>query len=330
MNMSQKWDYIIVGAGMSGAVCASRLASDGASVLVIDKARGSGGRLASKRLGGEGLPGSYDLGAQSFECSTARFKDFLGSLDSVRFIADRPVRLAVGEGRNSAVTRSLLNKVEVSFSTRVNSARQVQNGDGADWNLICERGGEEVSYRAQHLILATPPIQAADILGSEHCLFESLSAVEHEAQWVMMLASEENFERSSNIASDVLESVSADSLKRSAASEGGAIVWVLHATEEWTRDNLDLEKQSVAEQMLQAFNQSCGSKLDLGDASILTHHVHRWLYARPKLNSRIDAAFYKDSSGLMLCGDYFNNGSEYGVESAFLSASLLCDQLFCD
>ena len=41
----------IIGAGLSGLVCARSLADDGLRVQVFDKARGPGGRLSTRRAG---------------------------------------------------------------------------------------------------------------------------------------------------------------------------------------------------------------------------------------------------------------------------------------
>lgn len=43
-------EALIIGAGMAGLCCATRLVNSGHEVLVVDKARGSGGRLSSKSL----------------------------------------------------------------------------------------------------------------------------------------------------------------------------------------------------------------------------------------------------------------------------------------
>ena len=50
---------VVVGAGMAGLACARDLTAAGLDVLVVEKARGAGGRLSTRR--GEGA--SLDLGA---------------------------------------------------------------------------------------------------------------------------------------------------------------------------------------------------------------------------------------------------------------------------
>jgi renalase len=59
----------IVGAGIAGLSCALRLQQDGCNVAVLDKGRGAGGRMSTRRIampGGEGAGGevAFDHGAQ--------------------------------------------------------------------------------------------------------------------------------------------------------------------------------------------------------------------------------------------------------------------------
>ena len=44
------WDIAVIGAGISGLVCARRLQQAGHRVVVLDKSRGVGGRVATRRL----------------------------------------------------------------------------------------------------------------------------------------------------------------------------------------------------------------------------------------------------------------------------------------
>ena len=66
-------DIIIVGAGISGLLCATELKRAGLSVLLFDKGRGFGGRMACRRIDG----GRFDHGAQYFTVRDARFQAYV-------------------------------------------------------------------------------------------------------------------------------------------------------------------------------------------------------------------------------------------------------------
>lgn len=69
----QDSDVLIVGAGISGLLCATELQKTGRSVRVLDKGRGLGGRMATRRMADARL----DHGAQFFTVRDARFQAYV-------------------------------------------------------------------------------------------------------------------------------------------------------------------------------------------------------------------------------------------------------------
>jgi len=61
---------VIVGAGMAGLTTASLRQRAGHEVVVLDKSRAVGGRMASKRID----HARFDIGAQHFSARTSRFQ----------------------------------------------------------------------------------------------------------------------------------------------------------------------------------------------------------------------------------------------------------------
>lgn len=73
-------DITIIGAGMAGLACARRLARAGHTPLVLDKGRGIGGRMATRRATLAEGEVSFDHGAQYL---TARAPDFAADLHNL-------------------------------------------------------------------------------------------------------------------------------------------------------------------------------------------------------------------------------------------------------
>lgn len=142
-------DVIVVGAGLSGLLAARLLQETGLAVVVLDKGRGVGGRLATRRLG----EGRADHGAQFF---TVRDPDFArlvetwragdlvfewsrgwsnGSLDDAP--ADGHPRYAVAGGFTS-LPKTLSKVLELHLATEI-AAVELRDGlwqattDGATW-----------------------------------------------------------------------------------------------------------------------------------------------------------------------------------------------------
>jgi hypothetical protein len=68
-------DVVVVGAGIAGLCAAERLVAAGLRVVVLDKSRGSGGRMATRRIGAA----VCDHGAQFFTVRGADFADLVAA-----------------------------------------------------------------------------------------------------------------------------------------------------------------------------------------------------------------------------------------------------------
>ena len=68
-------NIVVIGAGLSGLVAAQSLQAQGHKVLVVDKGRSVGGRLATRRIG----TATLDHGAQFF---TVRSDEFAKHVDA--------------------------------------------------------------------------------------------------------------------------------------------------------------------------------------------------------------------------------------------------------
>ena len=66
-------DVVIIGAGIAGLSAARVLRAEGRSVRVVDKGRGVGGRMASRRIG----DARFDHGAQFFTVRSAAFAELV-------------------------------------------------------------------------------------------------------------------------------------------------------------------------------------------------------------------------------------------------------------
>jgi renalase len=78
-SMDIPYDYVVIGAGLAG-ITASRLLKDkGKNFVVLEKSRGLGGRMATRRFATheEGTEQAVDTGAQYFTVSNPIFKNML-------------------------------------------------------------------------------------------------------------------------------------------------------------------------------------------------------------------------------------------------------------
>ena len=76
----------MIGAGISGMTCASRLQANGLEVVVFDKSRGPGGRITTRRRDS----GRFDHGAQYFTARDERFLRHVRSWQAQGVVASWP------------------------------------------------------------------------------------------------------------------------------------------------------------------------------------------------------------------------------------------------
>ncbi len=168
MSENQK-SCIIVGAGISGLLVANTLTLEGWTVTVLDKGRGVGGRMATRRVG----EGNFDHGAQFFTVRSERFaglvEGWLGAgvaAEWTRGFADADDRPNVdghpryrgAEGMTS-IPKYISRGLDVRTGER---ALRVDDGDEG-WVVVCESG---MQVAGDALVLWAPVTQALDLTSS--------------------------------------------------------------------------------------------------------------------------------------------------------------------
>ena len=160
-------DILIIGAGVAGLTAAAELTALGKRVLVLDKGRSVGGRLATRRVG----EGAADTGAQFFTTRTPEFEAQVqawiaeglvfewsrgwsdGSLSTVHL--GHP-RYAVKGGMNQLAKR-MAQGVTVRLLQVITAIRRVPSG----WQVELANGD---THSAPALLVTAPVPQALALL----------------------------------------------------------------------------------------------------------------------------------------------------------------------
>lgn len=170
------WDVAVIGAGLSGLVCARRLKVAGYQVCVLDKSRGLGGRMATRRITG---PVRVDHGARYWQPKTKVMDALTQELLTAKVLEPWPV--SAYELRNggqlvaledvgtvyaapkgmSAIARHLAHDFHPDDSLlnhyKATSLERYDQG----WRIGCE---ENKIVMAKKVAIAIPAPQAADLL----------------------------------------------------------------------------------------------------------------------------------------------------------------------
>lgn len=335
---SPEYDYLVIGAGVAGLWLAKRLNDEGLKVIVLEKARGSGGRLSSKRLmaeaGSDPVHIGIDLGCNDFEIQDlalkAKFEQAAGAS-----ILEHGQKL-MGQPRNSALTRSLLGDVEARFASRVLSITKTEES----WDVEIEAGEELGHIQAGSVLISAPPKQAADLLPSSGLCAEladlktKLSGLEMLPQWVAVLVidgatdsvAEHTDWQQTLLSDDDISVVSLENRKPNRNYPEGVEAIVIHASPEWSAARIDEDRQSILSAMRDKLANARGGQLHS-----VAEHIHRWLYSLPPKAGQCQAVCSGENSyfgeGLGLCGDYWGPDELQGVERALVSAEDLAEKI---
>ncbi|MGP9819831.1 NAD(P)/FAD-dependent oxidoreductase [Salinarimonas sp. NSM] len=301
----------VIGAGLAGGIVARDLAAAGRRVHIVEKSRGAGGRMATRRTP-EGL--SFDHGAQFFR---AHGPDF-----GAEIAAWAARGLAAPWGADGRFVGAPAMNVPVKalvagLPLAVGSAVGAITGAPGRWELTLADGGRLGPVAA--VLVTAPAPQAATLLAPvAPALAEAAGGVRYAPCLALMLA----------YPPDAL----ADAPVPAQRPDHGAIAWmaeeaskpgratgaprriVVHATPAWSRAHLEETPEAIAQALLAE-----AAPLLAASAAPLHAVAHRWRYAL--VEEPVGRACLWDAeSGLGAAGDWCLGGR---VEAAYDSGRAL-------
>lgn len=331
---------VIVGAGVSGLACAQALAAAGRSVAVLERARGVGGRCATRRV--EGQP--VDFGVTFLHGRDPAFLAALAEVPARRL--DGWPRATSGAGRPCQPAAFSPGERRLAFAEG-NSAFPKHLAAGIDVRLRADVAGIEAAGPAVRLRLAEgAPIEAAEVvlaLAAEqaHALLGTFPAAPIEIQSARGLLSLSRsqpcltlmaaYPRSAPAPawdalypddSRILQHLSHDSSKRAHA---GMLAMVYQASAPWSAAHLEDPDWPTA--VLREAERLLGpwaARPAVADA-------HRWSHARNDRSAELAGPMLLALPGgarLGICGDRFAPGA--GLEAAWKSGRAMAARLLSE
>ncbi|MDX2230422.1 MAG: FAD-dependent oxidoreductase [Leptolyngbyaceae cyanobacterium bins.349] len=350
-------DVVIVGAGVAGLTCAQVLHQAGYNVTILEKSRGVGGRLATRRLEG----GRVDHGTCYLSPRGGLFQEWLQTLverdivqiwtDCVHEVtadgrvcepAERSPRYVAADGM-SAIAKSLIPGLNIHFNQRV---VRLEHSSEQIWHLTTEASSSEAAsdavgsaqLSARAVVVAIPAPQALDLLaplqnseqpseffaqlqqvGFNPCIAVMAGYTEEQlAQW------QAQYPQVKAIAVNHpdLAWIGLDSSKRRVASYP---VFVLHSTAAFAQHHLDTaDLTPVGRSLL----QSAAELLLPGLAHPTWMQVHRWRYAFPGQPLPLSCLVANMPAPLVCAGDWCGGRRvESALQSGLEAACRLNQQL---
>ena len=323
---------IVVGAGIAGLVGARHLQQAGCAVTVLDKGRGVGGRMATRRMG----EAVFDHGAQYFTVRSEAFQQVVQSLledhtarewargfshaDGTTSSGVYP-RYIGAQGMNS-IPKALAQSLTILTSTQVQHIALTDN----QWELTALDLSTQTphTYRAD-LLLMTPPAEQTLALLTHADGFTlpdetrtALEAIRYDPCFAVLA---------------VLDRPSCVSAPGGVFAPSEAVSWMadnqqkgispvpcvtLHASGRFSQSHYDTPPDEVASHLLESVSAY------LGEARVLDYQVHRWRYSQPSVLHPERTLSLADPLPLAIAGDGFEGAR---VEGAMLSGLAAAQKL---
>lgn len=277
---------------MAALACARALAGAGMRVLMVEKGRGIGGRVATRRVSIGADEISFDHGAQYLRTSDRAFRAMLQDAGVQEWQDDSAGPMHVGVPGMSALPRALAQGLEVVQSAEVTGLEQLPTG----WRVTSSIGALEAG-----LVIATLPApQLATLLGASHPLSRAVAAVRMAPSLTLMAAFPAESPRpfASRLDPDhPLVWIAQDSSKP--GRNDACVTWVAQASEAFSDAHLEDAPAAIAARMLPDLCDVIGA-----DPGTALHVVaHRWRYAQTA--QALGQPFLRSDDGrLYLGGDW--------------------------
>jgi len=304
----------VVGAGLSGLIAARDLASRGHTVVVVDKGRGVGGRLATRRIG----DAVFDHGAQFFTVRDPRFQAIVDE-----WLDGGVVRVwchgfgteqdgfprYVGTAGMTSIAKHLASGLNVRTSSLVFSVLPAANGG---WTITLDTGE---AFDSDAVILTAPIPQSFGFAFTGGVEFpEELRTIDYDRTLGLLVALDGPCAIPSPGAlqnpDDVFSFVGDNQAK--GISPVPAVTF--HANPRWSAEHWDTPHDE-AERLLRD-----AAVTHLGGASIIASNFKRWRFATPQRNWP-DRFWSNDTGNMIVAGDAFAGPRVEGAALSGLAAA---------
>lgn len=288
------YDAIVLGAGISGLMIGRRLKELGKSVIIIDKGRSVGGRLATRR--GDGT--LYDHGAQ-----------FL-TLEKIPGLSEgQLITWTIIDGQKSYVSPYGMNRVAKNLSEGLSvllnsKVEKIEN------ELVRLENGD--SLRAKKIFISFPLPQTTDLLKASGLnIPQELAQVNYAMALVGLITIQtNNSELSSHGFSKPIASSIYSIANQKSKGMTDKVSLVVVMNDEFSRSYFskqDLESTEAIKESLDIyFRQQYGVDLS---CSIVSFDLKKWKYSHPLNPLGIDFYDLSGEQKIIITGDGLSGGS---------------------
>ncbi|MFQ4145479.1 NAD(P)/FAD-dependent oxidoreductase [Chlorogloeopsis sp. ULAP02] len=327
---SSQSSCLVIGGGISGLIAATVLQRHNIRVTVVDKGRGIGGRMATRRIRhpeyGEGV---FDYGAQYFTVTDSKFQYWVNSWIQEGIVQEWTRGYSRhnqhssnsevcyrGVNSNRSIAQHLAQNLNVHTNTKVVSFEWQSDR----WQVKTENNE---NFSADVLLLTPPIPQTLELLNrsqielapqSRHRLEQ---VVYHRCIAVLALLAQPSLipnPGGMKLDGEPLSWIACN-YKKGISPQGNAVT--LHASPKFSTTNWEMDNLAIANQLLEAASEWLGSQ-------VIEFQVHRWRFSQPQTVYG-EPLFALTKPGLLvISGDGF---VQPNIEGAVLSGLAAADHI---
>jgi renalase len=319
---------VVVGAGISGLLAARELSAAGWRVVVLDKGRGVGGRMATRRVGG----GTFDHGAQFFTVRGERFRRLVAGWLEEDVVEEWSRGFADADGRPNedgypryrgshgmtSVPKHLARGLDVRAGEQVAEVNLRDRG----WEARTE-DGSRVTGAA--LLLTAPVPQSLALFGDEAVLPGEARLRLAEISYSPCLALMALLDGPTGVPEPGGVQFKGEPLdwigdnRRKGISEAPAVT--VHAGPEWSRAHFDADEARITASLLSFASERLRTDLS---SRVVETSLARWRYSWVTHSHPEPCFVAREDPPLLFAGDAFGPSK---VEGAALSGLAAADRL---
>jgi predicted NAD/FAD-dependent oxidoreductase len=322
-----KNECLIIGSGITGLTMATDLQAAGMKVTVIDKGRGMGGRLATRRISEEGhAEGVVDFGAQFFTIKSAEFKIFTQSWFTDRIVHEWFNEKPTDPPKNSQ--RKFPRYIGIK------GMRQIANYLGQHLNIIQQQKVTNIAfedgwkvtvddgavYQTPILILTMPVPQIIELLPAEILSLDDIAIKNlHQVDYYRCLTVMGILKDQSRLSDPGALALEDEKLMWLTDNQKKGIspdipTYTFHCTPSFSHSRWDHPEADILSEISPLAEELFGTALN-------TARIHRWKFANPKTVFPESYLMFTEPAPLILAGDGFTEGRIEGAALSGLAAS---------
>ena len=266
---------LIIGGGIAGLIIATILQRNGIKVTLLDKGRGIGGRLATRRI----QEGVFDYGAQYFSVKNPQFKVWVNEWLQAGIVTEWCQKFSPEEDSkpryrgvvsNRAIAKYLARDLDVHTSTKVTKV----NYQDSQWLIETEK---ENSFLGEMLIMTPPVPQTLALLKNSNITIPA--AIQNSLERVTyypciallaLLSQPSHIPSPGGLSLDTEPLVWIADNYQKGISPTHAVT--LHATPQFSETHYSSDDKTIANLLLSAAS-------DWLNNSVIEYQVHRWRYS---------------------------------------------------